>query len=516
VNQALHLRGLQRQEEGLALQQEKLLLDKEERTEGAKLGKMFAQGGMTEEFQGQMMGYFAKFKPEKFAEMVLNDDAATQQANKLGLPKQYAASLNRPGELSKQLAESEVGRGTAEELRQTATTLGRFAENNAAYTGIYNSVTSHRERVESALNDAVSLQQSIVDKFNGTRPATGGADQARFDDAKRALDQATAAREAGKASLMQSGVEAAESVRQTAETQLQVLDQNPPRNARQYKVMRDLLVYKAAGANAMARYIQDPTDKDKKALFESASRTYDAALEDVQQRGKDAQDQHQDLINAKTQGAVYKLEVEKSIAEGQSLFAALPAERQTPQEAAKIANALTQRGMVRPPTDKIMEAIKNPNRPLTEVNISSGERTETVENRAKLDMVKEVETLFDPSYVGPVDARVSAVKQFFDKLDPNESDFRAKVTLMGAEIRKFFAGTAQSKQELKALSDAIPALDQPDEKFQSSMRTTKQNILNKLEQMKNVQTELGMKSPKFPPPSTKKKSGGWTVEKVEP
>jgi hypothetical protein len=172
-------------------------------------------------------------------------------------------------------------------------------------------------------------------------------------------------------------------------------------------------------------------------------------------------------------------------------FARLPTERQTTQQAGKIAD----RYGVSP--KDVLEGAKLPNRPGVEVNINSpSERKDIAEERSQLDMLSRIAELYNPGFVGPADSRLGYLKSATGTIKQQEAEFRSAVTLMRAQLRKFYFGTAQSKQELQGSLEAIPDLTMTDPQFEASLRQTRENVRSILARRGEVMEQSGVRAPK--------------------
>jgi hypothetical protein len=177
--------------------------------------------------------------------------------------------------------------------------------------------------------------------------------------------------------------------------------------------------------------------------------------------------------------------------EAQNMFAMLPSDRQTPQEAARIATLL---GVS---AKDVLEGIKNPNKPLVDINMNSpSERKDIAEERSQLDMIARIAELYNPGFVGPVDSRVGYLKSATGAIKEQEAQFRSAVTLMRAQLRKFYFGTAQSKQELAGSLEAIPDLNMTDPQFEASLQQTRENVRSILRRRGEVMEQSGVRNPK--------------------
>lgn len=149
-----------------------------------------------------------------------------------------------------------------------------------------------------------------------------------------------------------------------------------------------------------------------------------------------------------------KAKYEKSVAEGQAQFAALPTVQQTPQSAARIARQVQTTTGILPNADDIIKASKNPNQPLV-----------TIDNRQENATAKKIGEGLGEEYVGLQKSAVSASQQL-SKLD------RMEQLLQGMETGKLTPAMTQiqalgeslgfqvdpslpAKQALEALSNEI-------------------------------------------------------------
>ena len=124
-----------------------------------------------------------------------------------------------------------------------------------------------------------------------------------------------------------------------------------------------------------------------------------------------------------------------------------------------------------------------------------GERKDIAEARSQLDMIGRIDTLYDPSFVGPLDSRLGRIKSFTGTIKEQEAEFRSAVTLMRTELRKFYFGTAQSKQELQGALESIPDLNMSNPQFTASLKQTKQNVQSILQRRGEVMEQSGVRNP---------------------
>lgn len=155
-------------------------------------------------------------------------------------------------------------------------------------------------------------------------------------------------------------------------------------------------------------------------------------------------------------------------------------------------------------TEDVLKAGKDPTKAgQITLNISPGERKDIAEERAGLREVQEVKALYQDKFVGMFDNFVAKLAGPLNQLSPKEAEFRASVKKMGAGLRKFYAGTAQSKQELKNLIESIPDTDMAETQFTASMSATERNIKRLLEERVAVGQEVGARTPGAKPSGTK-------------
>ena len=184
----------------------------------------------------------------------------------------------------------------------------------------------------------------------------------------------------------------------------------------------------------------------------------------------------------------------------QQQFAELPDEEQSVQKAAGLIKAS---GFKDVQVDDVLKA--NPTkfkRASTEVNInqnSPGERKDIAEGRSKLDLIDNIKTLYSPNFVGPVDTRMGRIKSLTGTIKEQEAEFRSGVKLMRAELRKFYFGTAQSKQELTGALEAIPDLDMSDQQFTASLKQTERNVNSMLSRRIETMEQSNVRAPKGKP-----------------
>ena len=168
----------------------------------------------------------------------------------------------------------------------------------------------------------------------------------------------------------------------------------------------------------------------------------------------------------------------------------MPVDQQTPQQAGAIAS---KHGIG---AQDVLLGIKDPNKALVQINQNSpGERKDIAEARTQLDTLNNIDVLYDSTFVGPVDSRIGRVKSLTGTLKQQEAQFRAAVELQRTELRKFYFGTAQSKQELKGALDAIPDLNMTGPAFEAAQNETRRKVTSMLRRRAEVMQESGVRAP---------------------
>jgi len=128
----------------------------------------------------------------------------------------------------------------------------------------------------------------------------------------------------------------------------------------------------------------------------------------------------------------------------------------------------------------------------------SEERGKMVEGLSQLDSLNAIDKLFDPDFVGIYEGGVKGKLKSKTGIgaDPVEAKFRAEVAKMRAQIRKFYFGSAQSKQELEGALEAVPDADgMSPTAFEASMDTTRRNIRSMLRRQGKAAGESGLSVP---------------------
>jgi len=154
----------------------------------------------------------------------------------------------------------------------------------------------------------------------------------------------------------------------------------------------------------------------------------------------------------------------------------------------------------------LKKALEDPRkRGQVELKIAAiGERKELAEGRATLQGIQEIDALYNDKFVGKYDNFVAKLKGPLNLLTPEEAEFRAAVKKQAAQLRKLYAGLAQSKQELILLLDSIPDTDQSETNFTASIKATRKNVERINRQIVDVGKEVGMKMPNAMPSLTDK------------
>jgi len=138
-------------------------------------------------------------------------------------------------------------------------------------------------------------------------------------------------------------------------------------------------------------------------------------------------------------------------------------------------------------------------------NLGKIPATDIAETRAGIKALERIELLFNPSFVGQVQGRLGASKAFLGTISQDEAQFRSALRTFQLEARKFFLGTAQSKQELEGLFQAIPDLKNSDPQFTANMKETRKNMerkLRELEKLGGVQATTPQSQPTTPQPQS--------------
>jgi hypothetical protein len=192
-----------------------------------------------------------------------------------------------------------------------------------------------------------------------------------------------------------------------------------------------------------------------------------------------------------------KIEGTRHLADLQQQFASLPDAAQSPQKAAAL---IKQSGYKDVNVDDVLLA--NPlkfKKAAAEVTINQNsptERKDVAEARSQLDALDNIEHLYDPGFVGPVDSRLGRIKSLTGVIKDQEAEFRSGVKLMRAELRKFYFGTAQSKQELTGALEAMPDIDMSDAQFRAAMKETRRNVTSGLGRRIESMEQSNVRAPK--------------------
>ena len=170
--------------------------------------------------------------------------------------------------------------------------------------------------------------------------------------------------------------------------------------------------------------------------------------------------------------------VERSLNLAQAAFAALPDAQQTKQEASRIARQVSKdNSLPLAPVDKIMQATKDVNKPLVNVQIGSpGERKDIAEARANLGLLDQIETLYKPEYVGFLDAKIGQFKSATGLIDLEEAEFRAATNRFLVEARHAIFGSAFTATEKKSALEALPDYGMSSKQFEASVKMTRKNL----------------------------------------
>lgn len=109
-----------------------------------------------------------------------------------------------------------------------------------------------------------------------------------------------------------------------------------------------------------------------------------------------------------------------------------------------------------------------------------------------LSAIDKIEENFNPKYVGAIQGRLSGQRTKHGLVSEDEAKFRTEVSLMQVKLRKFYFGTAQSKQELAGAIDAIPNLNMSDVQFKAAMKVHREQMNEWLRQLESGEREYGV------------------------
>lgn len=108
---------------------------------------------------------------------------------------------------------------------------------------------------------------------------------------------------------------------------------------------------------------------------------------------------------------------------------------------------------------------------------SAGERKELKDAEVILGQLDDMEDLFDPANVGPIDTFLDrTVLRPLGKLTDAQQDFIQTVNEFEVEKVNDLFGAAFTATEAKKAADSIPNLRMQDDQLRAAMRTTKRNI----------------------------------------
>ncbi len=141
------------------------------------------------------------------------------------------------------------------------------------------------------------------------------------------------------------------------------------------------------------------------------------------------------------------------------------------------------------------ELERDPGKPMTIQMVTGEERKEIREARVKIGALDEIEDIYSTSFVGKWDDLVAKLTGPTGMIGSKEADFRAKVKKLGAELRKFYIGAAQTKPELANIAPSVPDTDMSEAQFKAAMKATRDYIGLIIKEGIAVPSELGMKVP---------------------
>ena len=226
--------------------------------------------------------------------------------------------------------------------------------------------------LSSAVNAKASYDQALTD---AGIPLLREKVAAGVEGAKEELNKALQSVQNQFAPALAKGMQQLEQGLMANRTRLEFL----PAVARSVETRaygRELYNTEREALFSVKQWLRTFSSQDQHAMVESVSR-YNELYAVSEVKAKAAEDKHlgleqskQKLNETRVTKAEYELNVGRAVAEGQSRFAALPEDQQTPQAAARIANQLTKEGYTRPPTKLVMEGAKDPNKPQTEVSVN--------------------------------------------------------------------------------------------------------------------------------------------------
>lgn len=249
---------------------------------------------------------------------------------------------------------------------------------------------------------------------------------------------------------------------------------------------------------------------DAKLAFEERNHPYDSLSQNVRDHiplsrqeflARSRQEQSQ-IVNAAQRVATQSSPL---VSEAQRLFATKlagipgePTEQQRIRAASEVSAELANRGIHVSPEDVLFG--RGPT-PAVSVNISPaspGERQDIAEARAQIDSISEIESLFRPEFVGPLQGRLGALAGATDLIKQEEAQFRAATTRLGVDLRRFYAGTAQSAAEMRSLFEAIPTINMSDTQFMAALQQSRKNVERLLFRRLEVLGQSGLTVPTTP------------------
>lgn len=149
-------------------------------------------------------------------------------------------------------------------------------------------------------------------------------------------------------------------------------------------------------------------------------------------------------------------------------------------------------GIYYPATEKLTELRGTPIQRTQDMN--AAQIKDTVEERAALTQIRDLEKNYDDEYVGTIDNMIAKIREtapgVFGSLKEKEAKFRKQHNQIITSARRIDAGTAQSTAELIQLANTYPDLGQHESVYKPALEAMRERVRSKLEARNRLAAEI--------------------------
>lgn len=126
---------------------------------------------------------------------------------------------------------------------------------------------------------------------------------------------------------------------------------------------------------------------------------------------------------------------------------------------------------------------------------SAAERKDIAESRASVDALDNLRSLFDEDFVGPLDAIVGTVKNFFGAATKKRAKFIAASAALKNRVIKEITGAQMSESEAKRILKQVPTVDNSAPKWAANWEETRKNLIFLERRKLEILGQSGLKVP---------------------